>query len=231
MVAHTAGEHPGLSHIRIGRSYTGEAWDGTIARVTLFAAALSDAAMAEPTRAFMIYGDSIANGDGAGVTTRWYDALRTGYDPDRTVYEVAEGGETTTQMLGRVRADSNHRTWTTIFNDRPNTGEASATWLANIKAAVGYLRTNRWLVMPPVVNSPSGLPDNSAVAIGEIQAALLGDPFFAGHTFGATQQAAYATAVNVDSTRVGAGDFTHFSNAGQAIQAAHIRAFLDEKGW
>lgn len=36
IVSGSSGSHPGLSHIRIGRSFTGEAWTGTVQRVTLF---------------------------------------------------------------------------------------------------------------------------------------------------------------------------------------------------
>jgi len=100
-----------------------------------------------------------------------------------------------------------------------------------MKAAAGYLQTGRWLVVPPVLNSSSGLPDSAATAIGEIQSALLSDPFFTGHTFDAGQQAAYVAATSNDATRVGSGDFVHFSDAGQAIQASAIRAFLDGQGW
>ncbi|MBN9308380.1 hypothetical protein [Devosia sp.] len=231
IVSDTSGSHPGLSHIRIGRSFSGEAWTGTIDRVTLFGAALPDAAMISPLRAFAIFGDSTAHGDGAGVALKWFDALRTAYDPDRSVYNAGVGGQDSAAMLAAVAADSAHRQWTTIFMDRPNTGEPGATWLANVKAAAGRLGTNRWLVVPPVLNSPGGLPDSSATAIAEIQSGLLADPFFAGHTFDAGQQAAYAGALDDDATRVGGGDFVHFGNAGQAIQASAIKAFLDGRGW
>lgn len=228
LVFDTSAQHPAISHIRLGRSFTGEAWGGEIHRVRLFPATLSDAGMVDPGLAFMIYGDSTANGDGTGVTLRWYDALIAGYSPARSYTEAAQGGENSGQMLARVLADTDHRQWTTIFMDRPNTGETSTEWLANLKTAVGHLQTSRWLVVPPVQNSPGGPPNTSAAAIGEVQAALLGDPFFAGHTFDAGQQASYIAALDTDEVRT---DGLHFSNSGQAIQAAAIRAFLDARGW
>jgi hypothetical protein len=100
-----------------------------------------------------------------------------------------------------------------------------------VRAPVAYLETDRWLVVPPVLNSPGAGGDNSATAIGAIQTTLLSDPFFSGHTFGADAQAEYAADLNDDATRVGSGDFTHFSNDGQAIQAAAIKAFFDALGW
>jgi hypothetical protein len=231
IVSDTSGAHPGLSHIRIGRSFTGEAWTGTLQRVTLVPAVMADAAMVSAQQAFAIFGDSTAHGDGAGVTLTWFEGLRTAYDPPRSVHNAGIGGQTTTAMLAGVAADTDHRRWTTIFMDRPNTGESSTTWIANMKAAAGCCQGGRWLVVPPVLNSSSGLPDSSATAIGEIQSALLGDPFFSGHTFDTGQQADYAAAMASDATRVGSGDFVHFNNAGQAIQAAAIKAFLDGQGW
>lgn len=230
IVSDTSAALPSAAYFRIGRSYTGETWDGTISRITVFPAAMSDADMTDPQKAFMVFGDSTANGDGTGVTTKWYDALRTAYTPDRSVYEVAQGGENTTQMLARVVADSDHRKWTTIFMDRPNTGETSAVWLANMKNAANLLRTDRWFVVPPVLNSPSGQPSDSDTAINEIQAALLSDPFFAGRTLNAVDQAAYVVAMNDDATRV-TGDWIHFNDAGQALQASTIKAALDALGW
>jgi hypothetical protein len=224
--------HPAMAYIRVGRSFTGETWDGAIKRVRFIADTISEGKMTDPRQSFMVFGDSTANGDGAGVTTKWYDALRTAYDPDRSVAEAAQGGETTAQMLARVQADTDHRQWTTIFMDRPNTGESSIAWLANVKAAVSYLGTQRWFVVPPVINSPSGQPDTgSGAAIGEIQSALLSDPFWTGHTFDGAQQAAYIATMNDDATRVGSGDWTHFNNTGQAAQATAIKAALDALGW
>lgn len=173
----------------------------------------------------MVFGDSTAD------ASTWRTTLATSYTPARTIAEAAVSGENTTQMLARVSADSDHRGWTTIFMDRPNTGETSTDWLANMKAAAALLQTSRWLVVPPVLNSPSGQPDASGTAIGEIQAALLSDPDFAGHSLDASEQAAYITEMNDDATRVGAGDWTHFNDAGQTLQAARIKTTLDAMGW
>lgn len=225
IVTDTAGTMPGVGKLWIGRSVSGETWDGTIDRVRIYAEALSDAALTDPFESFMVFGDSTAD------ASTWRTALAASYTPVRSQTEAAVGGENTTEMLARVAADTDHRRWTTLFMDRPNTGESSATWLGNMKAAAALLETNRWLVVPPVLNSPSGLPDSSATAIGEIQAALLSDPDFLGHTFDASEQAAYISEMADDATRVGGGDWVHFNTTGQNLQAARIKITLDALGW
>jgi hypothetical protein len=132
-------------------------------------------------------------------------------------------------LLARVAADTAHRRWTTIFMDRPN--DDAEDWIGNLKAAAALLDTERWLVVPPVLNSSSGSPDAVAAIIATVQSALLGDPFFTGHSFDAAAQAAYATALNDDATRIGGTDWTHFNATGQAIQSTHIKSWLDAQGW
>src|SRR5690606_13563512 len=108
------------------------------------------------------------------------------------------------------------------------TGESAAACIANIKAAVAGLLTGRWLVVPPVDDSPEAETNGSGPAITAMQQQLLADPFFAGHTFGAPAQAAYLAALAGDDTRT---DGIHFNDAGQAAQAAYIRELLDTLGW
>lgn len=225
VVTDVSGTMPGIGKFWIGRSPTGETWDGSIGRVTVWPMALPDAALSDAKKSLMVFGDSTAD---AGI---WRSTLASGYSPARTIVENAAGGENSGQLLAKVVADSDHRQWTTIFMDLPNTGETFDYWMSNINAAVALLGTNRWYVHPPAQNSPSGTPLNGAAVVTAIQQALLSDPFFAGHTLAAAEQASYLTAVNDDATRSGSGDFTHFNAAGQAIQAAAIRAFLDGRGW
>jgi hypothetical protein len=222
--ADTAATFPALGLFWVGRSATGETFDGTIHRVKVYAAAKSDPnSLADPLLSFRIFGDSTA--DGAGSTTDWYQVLTAAYTPDRSYAKNAQGGENSTQMLARVAADTSvYRRWTTIFMDRPNTGESSATWVANMKAAVALISTSRWFVMPPVQD----VPDTSIANIAEVQALLLSDPFFSGHTLDATDQATYITAMSDGATR---SDGTHDSDAGAVVRANTIKAWLDAKGW
>lgn len=229
LVTDTSGQHPAIAYIRIGKSFIGEDWTGEVSRVTLFPDVMSDADFVDPELSFMIFGDSTANGDGnGGATTTWHYVLRNSYAPARSVAEAAQGGENSTQMLARVAADTDHREWTTIFMDLPNTGEDASTYIQNVKDSVAYLDTDRWFVMPPAQNSPGGTPLNSSSTVATIQSALLSDSFFSGHTFSSTTQAAYLADVNDDDMR---SDYTHFNAAGAAVQASYIKDFLDLMGW
>jgi len=224
LVSDTSGNMPPMGLFWRGRSFSGETFDGTIHRSKVWANAASDPNdMVEPTLAFRIYGDSTA--DGAGSTTDWYQNLVADYTPDRAYAKNAAGGETSAQMLARVAADTSvYRDWTTIFMDRPNTGESSTDWIANIKAAVAYLQTERWYVHPPVQD----VPDTSITNISEVQAALLSDPFFDGHTLGAGKLEAYITEMSDGATR---SDTVHDSDAGAVIRAVYIKAFMDDANW
>ncbi len=229
VVSDTAGSHPGIAYIRIGRSFTGETWDGGIDRVTLYNSVLSDLSLVDGTKAFAVYGDSTAHGDGAATSPEHWDAqLSIGYSPDRSLYNASVSGENSTQLKDHVLADTTHLGWTTIFMDLPNTGESAATWVANIKTAAAHLTTSRWFVVPPVQNSPGGAVLSSSAAITTIQSTLQSDSDFLGHTFNSTDQATYISTMNDDAMR---SDFTHFNEAGQDVQTNMIRTTLDSFGW
>lgn len=226
-VQDNAGTFPGVGLFFLGRSTTGEAWDGTTHNVKVYARA-KDGGAVDPVKAFNIYGDSTAAETGS-TGGAWSEVLCNSYSPPRIRRKNATGGLGSSAILANVAADNEfYREWTTIFMDRPNTGEDPAQWIANYKAAVAYLLTARWFIMPPAQDSPSG---TSAINIATVQASLLSDPFFAGHTFDSATQAAYLAEANDDATRSGTGDWTHFNDTGQGIQATYIKAFFDGAGW
>ncbi|MBC7148085.1 MAG: hypothetical protein H5U22_01795 [Rhizobium sp.] len=224
VTADTSASFPPLGQFWVGRSVTGETFDGSIHRVKVYSSAKADPnALIDPLQAFRIFGDSTA--DGVGSATDWYQVLTAAYTPDRAYAKNAQGGESSAQMLARVAADSAvYKTWPTILMDRPNTGESSATWSANTKAAVALRDSPRWLVWPPVQD----VPDTAIANIAEVQALLLSDAFYAGHTLDATDQAAYIAAMADGATR---SDGTHDSDAGAVVRANAIKAWLDAKGW
>lgn len=176
------------------------------------------------TDSIAVFGDSTAGSTGASTSARhWRNMLANdAYGGPWSVIWDGAGGETSTQELARVVADTDHKYWTTISMDRPNTGETSATWLANQKAIIadrgGYV-----LIVPPVQDAPS----TSIANISEAQAGLLSDPDFADYTFDATMQAAYIAAMNNAATR---SDGTHFNDLGQSLQSFFISAWLLQKG-
>jgi hypothetical protein len=175
--------------------------------------------------ALSIFGDSTAAFTGVSEYGRGWGWMLA-KDPDNpwAFNNAAVGGEDTAAMLARVAADTAHRTWPTVFMDLPNTGETAATWIANMKAAAGYLPHNRWMVMPPCQDAPGTTRAN----VTEVQAALLSDPFFVGHTLDATDQAAYIAALSTSDTR---SDGIHFNDLGQAIQCLFVSAFFSQQGW
>lgn len=213
-------------------TYQGRAMSLNDARFAALAAqydARQPAPIATAADGIMIYGDSTAKGDHGTKGSRWWELLGHSYLVWRRTDEDAASGENTKQMLARVKGDLTHRDWTTIFMDRPNSGESAEDWIANMKAAVALVDTDRWLVVPPVIDSPAGQPSRLNAAIQGVQAALLRDGFFAGHTFDGPTQAAYAAALDDDALRDENG--LHFVDGGQVIQEEYIRAFLDAAGW
>lgn len=215
---------PAVGLFWIGRSFTGETFDGTIHRATLWAESAGDPnQFIDPAKAFRIYGDSTAVGEGS--TTDWFQVLTSEYSPERAYSRNAAGGETSTEMLARVLASADfYRDWPTIFMDRPNTGENVALWISNMKAAVAHLRTDKWYVHPPVQN----VPDTSISNIASVQTELLSDSFFTGHTLSSSEQLSYISAMNDPSTR---SDGVHDSDAGAVVRADTIKAWADGAGW
>jgi hypothetical protein len=229
IVSDSSSGHPALAFIRIGRSFTGEVWDGSIGRVTLYSRALADAELVDPLKSFAIWGDSTAKGDHGTAGSRWWELLGASYDPARQVYDGGASGNSTAQTLALVEADTAHRKWTTIVMDRPNTGESAETWIANVKSMVAHLKTDRWLVVPPVLNSEIAGGDDSETAILGVQTALLSDGSFEGHTFDEATQAAYASDLDDDELRDENG--LHFNDDGQAVQAGYIEDWLKAQDW
>lgn len=175
--------------------------------------------------AVSIFGDSTAAFTGVSEYGRgWGWMLAKDPTVQWEFYNAGVGGENTTQMLARVAADVDHRRWPTVFMDLPNTGEDAATWIANMKAAAAYIRHGRWLVMPPCQDAPGATRTN----VTDVQAALLSDPFFVGHTLDATDQAAYIAAVSTSDTRA---DGIHYNDLGQAIQCLFVSSFFSQRGW
>jgi hypothetical protein len=175
--------------------------------------------------AIAIWGDSTAAFTGVSTYGRgWGWTFSNDISPALQFYNGGVGGNDTATTLGLMQADTSHRNWPTIIMDRPNTGETAATWVSNVKAMVALLRTDQWMVFPPAQDAPSTSIQN----ISDVQAALLSDAFFDGHTLDATDQAAYLAAVDDSTTR---SDGLHFNDKGQAIQTHFARAFFVQAGW
>lgn len=226
IVTDTAGVLPGLPRLRIGRNYAGTAgqvWDGTVSRGRLYAEALSDAELVDPAKAIVIWGDSLATSTGASVAANaWWNLLAA--DLGWTVVSKGNGGDDTAAEVVRFNADTAYRDWLNIFIDRPNTNEASSTWLANIADMAS--KVSRYFVVPPLLNSASGLPDTSATAITAVQSALLAGQW-AGHSLDSSAQAALQATMDSDATR---SDTIHFNDTGHAAVKASVKTGLQAVG-
>lgn len=212
---------PGVGVVRLGRSFTGETWTGDIRAFGLWFGARSLAI--EPTQAFAIHGDSTARGDGAATT--WFAALAGGYSPARAIYNDAASGQSVFTLRDRMLADTRRREWPTILYDRRNGGETAAAYLAALEGAASTL-TGRFLILPQVAMADGAEPSDVLAIHAEINAGIRAR--WPGNTFDAAAEAALLSALAPGSTRA---DGLHRNNAGQAIEAAAVRAWLDAKGW
>lgn len=212
---------PGLGVVRLGRSFTGEAWTGEIRAVGLWFGARSLAI--DPTQAFAVHGDSTGRGDGA--TTKWFTTLAGSYSPVRAVFNDAASGQSITTLRDRMQADTRRRDWPTLIYDRRNNGETAADYLAALEAAVSTL-TGRFLILPQVPMSDGA----EAADVLAVHAGINGGirALWPNNTFDAAAEAALLGGLSPGSTR---SDGLHRNNAGQAIEAAAVRAWLDAKGW
>lgn len=170
-----------------------------------------------------VYGDSTAAGAGASPAANyWFNVLGNGFSPALTVSPNGVGGENSTQMLARIVADTARTTWWHICMDLPNTGEVVATWLSNMASAIAL--QPRTFIMPPAQDV-----GGSATNITQIQQGLLSNAVFAGRTLNAADQAAYLALAALPANRD--PDLRHYSTAGQAMQAATIKAWLVTNNW
>ncbi|MES2834746.1 MAG: hypothetical protein V4707_08575 [Pseudomonadota bacterium] len=212
---------PGIGVVRLGRSFTGEAWTGDVKMFGLWFG--SRALAIDPAQAFAIHGDSTGRGDGA--TTTWFAALAGGYSPGRAVYNDAASGQSVFTLRDRMLADTRRRDWPAILYDRRNTGETAAAYLEALETAVSTL-TGRFLILPQVAMADGAEAPDVLAVHAEINAGIRAR--WPGNTLDAAAEAALLGALAPGSTR---SDGLHRNNAGQAIEAAAVRAWLDAKGW
>jgi|GEM_PF-3539927 len=217
------GAMPGLAVFRLGRSQTGEAWDGTITRFLVRGQASGAVGLVDPLRGLAVYGDSTARGDGA--TVPWASLVAAGHSPPMALHNAGAGGETLAQMAARLIADTSHRGWTAILMDRINGDETAQGWLATMAQAIGTLRTARILIYPQIPRA-DGSEASGAVRdkIDAINAGIR--ERWPNNTL--PDWTDLIAALSDPDTRT---DGLHRNNAGQALEAAAISAFLAGKGW
>lgn len=102
-------------------------------------------------RKFYCDGDSMT-ATGSGYATR----MATAYNPARNVKNSGVGGENTTQEAARVVANTLYLDRIMIIWDKCNSGESSATWLANIATMLAACRSGMFLVIGDINTISSG---------------------------------------------------------------------------
>lgn len=180
-------------------------------------------AVAEPLQ-IAVYGDSTARGDGAQL--RWHQQLGEFLTEEPEVHRAGVNRQSITRLTKGVLADDAHRDWIAIFYDRRNGGETADQWIAAIMEAIDFRGNDRFLIMPQVPVS-GGREDGTILPILlEINERIRST--WPDNTFDAATEAQFLALLAEDATR---SDHIHRNDAGQAIEAEFIAAWLGEQGW
>lgn len=214
----TAAAPPGLACLRIGRSRAGEAFTGVIQQVGVWFGA--QPLPIDPARVLAVYGDSTAKGDGA--TSSWHARLAAVCSPVRAVHNAGVAGQGVGALRDGMAADIRRRDWPCVIYDRRNGGEDATGYLAALAAAVAT-RTGRLLILPqvPMTSGETGQAVLDAINAGARAA-------WPDNTFDLADETALLAALSDPGTRT---DGLHRNDAGQAIEAAAIKAWFDARGW
>lgn len=220
--ADTSATFPPLGLFWVGRSATGETFDGTIHRVKIYAAAKSDPdLLIDPDRGFIAYGDSRSFGTNASDDAhRWYNLLAASMGV--SARPQGNGGDSFATMLGVIQGYAVNRGRPAIITQYRNTGEALDTALQAIRDAITAIGHGRIYIEPMWGALPT---EDMQTFVDGYNAALLGE--FAAYSHGATDQAAFLAAAALRTV----GDGVHAEDDMQAIQAAYAETFLTAKGW
>ena len=154
IAADNAGDHIGVSHMRVGRSFTGEAFAGTITRVAVTGARENNdwlQYVAGPANTLHITGDSYASGAN-GVSLQ--DSLRTA--TSRATANTGAGGLTLTQILAVCVARPYLRDRVLVIWDGSANGYGTvAAYLAVLAEIVAWKGDGRFLFVPPLALPPT----------------------------------------------------------------------------
>lgn len=218
---------PGIGRLWVGRSYTGEAWDGTLSRLSVFAAERL------PDNLILAEGDSYVAGAG-GVSLN--AALGTALS-GRPVVSRAVGGGTPMDVASRLAAIPGlARGPVVIWDGEMNTGSVVADQLQAYADIITRIPHGRYLILPPCRRASKSGADNANVSV--VQAALAS--LYPAHVVDAPAiLATHATAPgdNADiaagsiPTSLLQGDLAHLSSAAMAYVAAAVATEIGARGW
>jgi hypothetical protein len=224
----TSALFPGIGKFWIGRSFTGETFDGTISRLTVWARERA------PMDLTWIEGDSYGAGGGS-ANTGLVTALPAANG--RALFSTAVGSTTLAQQVARVQAlPGLTRAIFVHWDGDANSYTDVATTMANYAALVAAVGHTRYIIVTPCRRANANSAQNIAVA--EIQTqlkALYGDHIVDAQAI----LAALATSPG-DDADVASGyipdsllqvDDTHLTATGMNACAAEIAALITSNGW
>lgn len=218
---------PGIGRLWIGRSYTGEAWDGTLTRLSVWPAERV------PDNLIVAEGDSFVAGAGGISLAASLSTALSG----RPVLSRAVGGGTPMDIATRLAAIPGlSRGVVVIWDGDMNTGSVVADQLAAYATIVARIPHGRYIIVPPGRRAVKSGADNANVAL--VQSALAG--LYPGHIVDAQSiLAAHATAPG-DNADVAGGfiptsllqaDLTHPTSAAMSFVAAALATEIGTRGW
>lgn len=154
---------------------------------------------------------------------RWFNML------GRPVTNNGKAGALISRVTERITADPSKRGTTTIIYDLVNVEEDPAGYVAELARAVSRLETDEFLIIPQV-------PDAYAVDRGQNMPSRRMRPLidravaarWPAHTFTPIERQAFFAQLADPTTRY---DGIHRNARGQQIEAAHIKRWLDARGW
>jgi len=183
-----------------------------------------------------IHGDSTALGSGEGLAkiynffpsydeNRWWVRLAGAHKPRLTTFNAGRGGQDSSMLRNEMIADRAHRDWPTIIYDRVNDGESAEAYVANLRAAVAQLETDKFLILPQIRRAEGEEPplEQIMVDIDRQISALWPD-----NTLPELEANNLRHALSSDETRL---DGLHRNARGQHAEFRHIKQYTDSKGW
>jgi hypothetical protein len=218
---------PSVGRFWIGRSYSGEAWDGDLHRLQVWPRERL------PANAILVEGDSYTAGTGvASLGGALPSAL-----PGRAVVSTGVGGGTPAGTAARLAATPGlARGVVIIWDGDMNTGSVVETQLAAYAEIVARIRHTRYLILPSCRRAAKSAGDNANVAT--LQAALAAA--YPGNVLDAQAVlAAHATAPGDNADTAGgyipasllSGDLVHLTATAMGYVAAAVAAEIGARGW
>lgn len=218
---------PGLAVLSVARSQTGEIWDGSINRLTLWSTERL------PTDMLYLEGDSYAAGSGGvGLTDSLISAS------GKAGLTTATGGSTLAQQLARVNANLGLTRAIFVHWDGDANGYVDiTTTMANYASLVAAVGHNRFVIVPPCRRANNETAENTAITTIQSQLMSL---YGATHIVDAQAiLASHATSPG-DDTYVAnnyipisllQGDGTHLNSTGMGYVATAVSSLINNNNW